>query len=118
MLYEVITKLVPKISSARAADLTFKVWADKFNRLPDAVVIEGPMAGGHLGFKKNELKDVKINLFQIIKETKEILKPYEDKFGQHIPIIAGGGIYTGFDIYKAISAGADAVKMGTSYNFV
>lgn len=109
------TKIVPKISSARAASLTFKVWADKFGRLPDAVVIEGAKAGGHLGFKKEELDKGAQSLFEIIKETKEVLKPYEEKFNQKIPIIAGGGIYTGYDIKKAMDAGADAVKMGTRF---
>ncbi len=109
------TKIVPKISSARAAALTFKVWAEKFGRLPDAVVIEGAKAGGHLGFKKSELLKGPKPLFEIIKETKEILKPFEEKFNQKIPIIAGGGIYTGYDIHKAMLAGADAVKMGTRF---
>jgi nitronate monooxygenase len=109
------TKIVPKISSARAAALTFKVWDDKFGRLPDAVVIEGAKAGGHLGFKRNELINGSKSLFEIIKETREILKPFEQKYGIRIPIIAGGGIYTGKDILKAEKAGADAVKMGTRF---
>ncbi len=109
------TKIVPKISSARAAALTFKVWDDKFGRLPDAVVIEGAKAGGHLGFKRNELINGSKSLYRIIKETREILKPFEQKYGIRIPIIAGGGIYTGKDILKAEKAGADAVKMGTRF---
>ncbi len=109
------TKIVPKISSARAAKLTFKVWADKFGRIPDAIVIEGAKAGGHLGFKKEDLIGKHQSLFEIIKETKEILKPFEEQFGQKIPIIAGGGVYTGEDIYNTIQAGADAVKMGTRF---
>ena len=108
-------KIVPKISSARAAELTLKVWAEKFGRLPDALVIEGAKAGGHLGFKKKDLgKDAK-PLNEIIKETKSVLKKYEDKFLVKIPIIAGGGVYTGKDIYKTMRAGADAVKMGTKF---
>ncbi len=109
------TKIVPKISSARAAALTFKVWDDKFGRLPDAVVIEGAKAGGHLGFKKTELVHGSKPLNQIIKETREILKPFEEKYNTKIPIIAGGGVYTGNDIYKTMQAGADAVKMGTRF---
>jgi len=109
------TKIVPKISSARAAKLTLKVWADKFNRLPDALVIEGSKAGGHLGFKKEELSGKAPSLFEIIKETKAVIKPFEDKFDVKIPIIAGGGVYTGKDIYKTLKSGADAVKMGTRF---
>ncbi len=109
------TKIVPKISSARAADLTFRVWAKSFGRIPDAVVVEGSKAGGHLGFKKQELLGETKSLTEIVKETKEVLKKYEDEFSQKIPIIAGGGIYTGEDMYKTIQAGADAVKVGTRF---
>lgn len=109
------TKIAPKISSARAANLTLKVWAEKFNRLPDAIVIEGAKAGGHLGFKRNELQNKTTSLHKIIKETKLVLKKYENKFNVKVPIIAGGGIYNGNDIYKAFKAGADAVKMGTRF---
>ena len=109
------TKIVPKISSARAAALTLKVWADKFGRLPDAFVIEGAKAGGHLGFKKSELTNETKSLNEIVKETKAIIRKYETKFNCKIPIIAGGGVYTGKDIYRTLNAGADAVKMGTKF---
>lgn len=108
-------KIVPKISSSRAAELTFKVWADKFGRLPDALVIEGSKAGGHLGFKKSELENENKSLIEIIKETKAVIRKYEIKFSKKIPIIAGGGIYTGKDIYKTLKAGASAVKIGTKF---
>ncbi len=49
------TKLAVKVSSAKAAKLIFQYWANKYQMIPDAVVVEGPMAGGHLGFKKEEL---------------------------------------------------------------
>jgi len=108
-------KIVPKISSVRAAELILKVWAEKFGRLPDAFVIEGAKAGGHLGFKKKELEKDTESLAEIVKKTKLVLKKYEDKFSVKIPIIAGGGIYTGKDIYEIMRAGADAVKMGTKF---
>lgn len=109
------TKIAPKISSARAAKLTLKVWAEKFNRLPDALVIEGSKAGGHLGFKREDLDNTPQPLFEIIKETKAVLQPFEEEFDVKIPIIAGGGVYSGEDIYKTINVGADAVKMGTRF---
>ncbi len=109
------TKIVPKISSARAADLTFRVWAKNFGRVPDAVVVEGSKAGGHLGFKKEELTGKTKSLIEIVGETKEVLKKYEDEFGRKIPVIAGGGIYTGEDMYETMKAGADAVKVGTRF---
>lgn len=109
------TKLVPKISSARAARLIFKTWDEKFGRIPDAVVIEGAEAGGHLGFKKTQILGQHKTLEEIIAGTKKILKIYEQKYGQKIPIIAGGGVYDGYDMYDIIQAGADAVKMGTRF---
>ncbi len=108
-------KIVPKISSARAAELTFKVWANKFGRLPDAIAIEGAKAGGHLGFKKEDLAGKPQSLSTIIKETKAVLYKYEKMFSVKIPIIAGGGVYEGKDIYNIMKAGADAVKMGTRF---
>ncbi|MCX7845068.1 MAG: nitronate monooxygenase, partial [Dictyoglomaceae bacterium] len=56
------TKLVPIVSSSRAARIIAKTWIDKFNYVPDAFVVEGPLAGGHLGFKKEELDDPNITL--------------------------------------------------------
>ncbi len=109
------TKYAPKLSSARAVKLTLKVWDEKIGRLPDAFVIEGPKAGGHLGFKKNELTGELKPLAQIIREVKQVIEPYEDKYGQSIPIIAAGGIYTGYDMYDIMKAGADAVKIGTRF---
>ena len=109
------TKIIPKISSARAAALIFKVWADKYNRIPDAVVVEGALAGGHLGFKKKELTDNIKPLEEIVKETKIVLEKYEKQFNVKVPIIAGGGIYTGEDMHRILEAGADAVKMGTRF---
>ena len=112
---ETKTKFIPKLSSAKAVKLIFSYWSTKHNRIPDAVVIEGPLAGGHLGFKKDDLEHDTFDLNTIVKESKEVLKPYEQKYGKHIPIIAGGGIYTGQDIYEVMEAGANAVKMGTRF---
>lgn len=109
------TKFVPKVSSPRAARLIFKYWADKYNRVPDGVVIEGPMAGGHLGFKKNEIEQSNDLLFQLVSDTSNIMRHYEQKFGKSIPVIAAGGIYTGSDIKKILDIGANAVKIGTRF---
>ncbi len=109
------TKILPKLSSGRAVSLTFKVWDEKFGRIPDGVVIEGPMAGGHLGFKKNQLSGELIPLEDLVQQARNALIPFEDKYGQHIPIIAGGGIYTGEDVYHIIDVGADAAKIGTRF---
>lgn len=109
------TKFIPKVSGAKAANLIFKYWAAKFNHIPDAVVVEGPKAGGHLGFKKEELIEDSIDLYDLIEETVAVVKEYEKKFNKEIPVIAAGGIYTGEDIREIMKAGAKGVKMGTRF---
>ncbi len=53
------TKFAPIISSSRAANIIFRYWDRRYNHIPDAVVVEGPLAGGHLGFKKSTLQKSK-----------------------------------------------------------
>jgi nitronate monooxygenase len=109
------TKLAIKVSSAKAARLIFQYWANKYNIIPDAVVVEGPMAGGHLGFKKEDLEKELVPLSKLIKETVKIIGPFEDQFAKEVPVIAAGGIYTGYDIYDIMQAGAKGVKLGTRF---
>ncbi|MBN2814736.1 MAG: nitronate monooxygenase, partial [Bacteroidales bacterium] len=89
------TKLAVKVSSAKAAKLIFQYWANKYNRIPDAVVVEGPMAGGHLGFKPEELTGNMVPLSSLIKETVREVRSFEEQFGKEVPVIAAGGIFTG-----------------------
>jgi len=109
------TKLVVKVSSAKAAKLIFQYWANKYNRIPDAVVVEGPLAGGHLGFKREELTGAVVPLRRLIEETVREVRLFEEKFELEVPVIAAGGIYTGKDMYHIIQAGAKAVKLGTRF---
>jgi len=108
-------KIIPKVSSARAANLIFKYWTNNYNRVPDGIVIEGPLSGGHQGFRKKDLINPQIKLSDLIEETVKIIKPFEKKFNKEIPVIAAGGIYTGEDIYNIMQSGAKAVKMGTRF---
>ncbi|HSH51753.1 MAG TPA: nitronate monooxygenase, partial [Bacteroidales bacterium] len=85
------TKFIPKVSSAKAARLIFASWAKNFNHVPDAVIVEGPLAGGHLGFKKNDLLNNPDSLESIVENTVEELKVFEKNFNKEIPVIAGGG---------------------------
>lgn len=110
-----ITKLAIKVSSAKAAKLIFQYWSNKYNMLPDAVVVEGPLAGGHLGFKKEELTGDVIPLHKLLSETKELIEPFEKKYAKKIPVIAAGGIYDGKDMFNIMQSGADAVKLGTRF---
>ncbi len=109
------TKLAPIVSSARAAGIIAKRWVDKYNYVPDAIVVEGPMAGGHLGFSIEQIFDTNYTLEKIVPEVIEVAKKYEVKCNKKIPVIAGGGIYTGQDIYKFISLGAAGVQMATRF---
>jgi nitronate monooxygenase len=109
------TKLAVKVSSAKAAKLIFQYWTNKYQLIPDAVVVEGPMAGGHLGFKKEELTGTLVPLRQLIEETVSAVRVFEKQFGKSVPVIAAGGIYTGKDIFEIMQAGAKGVKLGTRF---
>jgi len=114
-LAELPTKFVPIVSSDRAAKIIFRSWAKQFSHVPDAVVVEGPLAGGHLGFKKEHIAHPDYVLEKILPEVVAVIKPYEARFNKNIPVIAGGGIYTGSDIRKFMQLGASAVQMGTRF---
>ena len=109
------TKLVPIVSSARAASIIAKKWISRFNYAPDAFVVEGPKAGGHLGFKPEEIQDPNHALERLVPEVVEAVKPFEDKKGGAIPVIAAGGVYTGADIKRFLELGASGVQMGTRF---
>ena len=109
------TKLVPIISSARGAKLITQKWLRGYNYLPDAFVLEGPKAGGHLGFKYDQLEKEEFQLEQVLPQVLEILKPFEEEHGRKIPVIVGGGIYSGEDIEQFLSSGASAVQMATRF---
>ena len=109
------TKLVPIVSNGRGAALIAKRWLDRYNYLPDAFVVEGPKAGGHLGFKEAQLTQPEFSLEKIIPEVVRDIKPFIEKFHKAIPVIAGGGIYTGSDIYRIMQLGADGVQMATRF---
>jgi len=108
-------KVVPIVSSGRAAKLIFQYWVRHYNYVPDAVVVEGPLAGGHLGFKKEQINNPDYALEKILPEVISVLKPYEESFNKSIPVIAAGGVYTGADIYKFIQSGAQGVQMATRF---
>jgi NAD(P)H-dependent flavin oxidoreductase YrpB (nitropropane dioxygenase family) len=113
-----ITKIAPIISSKRVAKLILKHWWRHYEAIPDAIVLEGPLAGGHLGFKREELTPEsleKLKLTKLVPEVLEEIKPYEDKIGRSIPLIAGGGIITADDVKAVIDAGASAVQLGSRF---
>ncbi len=109
------TKLVPIVSSARAASILAKKWMKSSDYMPDAFVLEGPKAGGHLGYKAENLEDVAYSLDTLVPELVDMVKSLEDKVGRAIPVIVGGGVYSGADIHHMLGLGASGVQMGTRF---
>lgn len=109
------TKLVPIISSARAAGIICKKWLSRFDYLPDAFVVEGPKAGGHLGFKPEQIDDPEFSLEKTVPQVIETVRKFEEKAQRPIPVIAAGGIYDGADIDQFLRMGAAGVQMGTRF---
>ena len=131
------TKIAPIVSSKRAANLILKMWAHRYNRTADFIVIEGPKAGGHLGFSKEQLADM--GHMDYDSEIKEIInctktyrseehtselefrrvlfrsKTYEEKFKKHIPVIVAGGVFTHEDVMHCMELGADGVQVASRF---
>lgn len=112
------TKLLPIVSSKRAANLILKCWDKKYNTTADAIVVEGPMAGGHLGFKNKELEDIEnlsANYDREIQSIIEVTSQYEEKYGREIPVIVAGGIRTKEDMEHCFSLGAKGIQVATKF---
>lgn len=115
-------KLIPLIASARGAKLVLKTWKRRYNRLPDAIIVEGPLSGGHIaGYSLEELNALKETmrkepiLENAVKEVLEVVSEYEKESGQNIPVIAAGGIFDGKDIAHFLKLGAQGVQLGTRF---
>lgn len=107
------TANIPIVSSSRALNLICKRWNKRYGVKPDAVVVEGPMAGGHLGVKYEEIHSKKIedNLDKRFLDVKQ----YCENNQLDIPIIVAGGIFTREDAKKYLDLGADAIQVGTRF---
>lgn len=111
-----LTKIAPVVSSKRAAALLLKSWDKKYERVPDFIVVEGPEAGGHLGFSKEQLNDMKKETFEA--ELVEIIgekKKYEEKYQKNIPVFMAGGVWDAKDAKKICALGADGVQAATRF---
>ena len=106
---------LPIVSSAKAAKVIFKFWERKNGRVPDGIIVEGPLAGGHLGFKKEDLSKDEFKLENLLKGVIEVAKEYSNKTKKNIPVIGAGGIFTGSDIKRILDLGAAGVQMGTRF---
>ncbi len=110
------TKIAPIVSSFRCCKLIVGHWMKKYNYVPDMIVIEGPEAGGHLGFKREELDEhTKPKLEDITKEVVQYIEKIEKETGKNIPVISAGGIWDSKDIKKFLDLGASGVQMATRF---
>ena len=109
------TKLVPIVSSGRAARIVAKRWTERYDYPPDAIVVEGPRAGGHLGFKPEQLGDPAYALESLLADVLSEIEAFEVSARRPIPVIAGGGIYTGADMHRFLQLGAAGVQMATRF---
>ena len=109
-------KLIPIVSSARATEIIFKNWKTRYKRLPDAIIVEGPMAGGHLGFRMKDLKENKVDcLEKLVADILNVIETYRTEQDANIPLIAAGGIFDGKDVVKFLKLGAKGVQLGTRF---
>jgi nitronate monooxygenase len=102
--------LIPIVSSARALKLICRHWKEAHGRAPDAVVLEGPQAGGHLGFRRPEIDNPAFQLDALIPQVVEEAR----KWGE-FPVIAAGGIWDHGDAQRVKALGAGAVQLGTRF---
>ena len=111
-----IPKLMPIVSSARAAGIILKMWDHHYHTVPDCIIVEGPMAGGHLGFQESVLENIEnIDFDAILCGVIDSKKPYEEKYTKKIPVAAAGGIFDRQDIDHVLSLGADAVQIASRF---
>lgn len=109
-------KIAPIVSSVKAASVILKMWDKKFKRTADFLVIEGPKAGGHLGFSREQLDHIdELDYDEEIKKIIEFKKQYEEKYSCSIPVVTAGGIFDHEDILHALSLGADGVQIATPF---
>ena len=110
------TKLAPIVSSLKSAEVIFKYWQKKYNRLPDLIVIEGPRAGGHLGFHMEDLMEIDDAAYDVeIQKITDRVKEYGVQYGKDIPVVVAGGIYERKDMEHYMEMGAAGVQMATRF---
>lgn len=109
-------KIAPIVSTEKAMRVICRYWDQHYQRMPDLVVIEGPKAGGHLGFSREQLEFYTPEVYEEeIKKILMTLRKYEEKYDTKIPAVAAGGIFTREDLLHALAIGLDGVQMGTRF---
>ena len=115
-IYKHMPYIAPIVSSERALNIILKQWSKKYDTTADFIVVEGPLAGGHLGYSKEQLKDItSIDYDNELKNIISAKKVYEEKYKKHIPVIAAGGIFDKKDIMHMTELGADGVQIASRF---
>ena len=111
--------LAPVVSGGRAAGLICRLWDKHHHRIPDFLVLEGPLAGGHLGFSKEEALEAQAghpkSLSDLLHEVLEAIAPYRDKYGRDIPVFVAGGIADGAEMARYMKEGAAGAQFATRF---
>ena len=111
--------IAPIVSSGRAATLICRLWDKHYQRVPDFVVLEGPLAGGHLGFSKEEAQQAQAGhprpLLELLQEVLTALEPFRQKYGRDIPVFVAGGIKNGAEMRRYTDAGAAGAQFATRF---
>ena len=95
-------------------DKTPEYWEKKYHRYPDFIVIEGPEAGGHLGFSRKQLEE-KMDYDMEISEILKLVRVYEKKAERKIPVAVGGGICDKARADHGFMLGADLIQVASRF---
>lgn len=110
------TKIAPIVSSVKSAAVICKLWDRKYNKAPDLVVIEGPKAGGHLGFAKEQIEQITDAEYEEeIKGIIGVVKAVAARYQKKIPVVVAGGIYDAADVNRVMELGADGVQVASRF---
>ena len=108
-------KILPIVSSSKATKLILSYWNKHYNRVADGIIVEGPKAGGHLGFKADTIESDIVNFDNNVKDIIETIKNLEFEYKKEIPVIVAGGVFDSNDIKKYMELGAKGVQIGSRF---
>ena len=121
------TMIAPIVSSVKSAMVICRMWDRKYQTAPDFVVVEGPRAGGHLGFSREQLTEYGADTDHVaetydegkydseIRGIIDLVKSFAEKYGKKIPVISAGGVFDHKDVLHHLALGADGVQVGTRF---
>lgn len=110
------TKIAPIVSTEKSVKVILKYWSKKHHRTADLVVIEGPRAGGHLGFSTDELEKYVPEVYEEeVKKIIQIVRLYEEEYQTQIPVVLAGGISDAEGVKRALELGADGVQIASRF---